>query len=132
VATVGYDVELILARELAGCISTPVFIVDPAGTLIYFNEPAEALLGRRFDETGEMPVEEWATIFHPTDAHGAPLAPEELPLNQALRDRVPAMGSMHIDALDGHGRELHVAAIPIAGRSGGLLGAAALFWEKRA
>ena len=33
----------------------PIFLVDPEGTLVYYNEPAERLLGYRYDETGEMP-----------------------------------------------------------------------------
>jgi hypothetical protein len=36
-------------RQLAGYLTMPVF-----------NEPAEALLGRRFDEVGEMPKEVWS------------------------------------------------------------------------
>jgi len=59
-------VELILMRQLASCLAVPVFLVDPEGTLLYYNEPAERLLGRRYDETGEMPASEWATMFTPT------------------------------------------------------------------
>ena len=55
-------VELILMRQLASCLAVPVFLVDPEGTLLYYNEPAERLLGRRYDETGEMPASEWGTM----------------------------------------------------------------------
>ena len=30
----------------------PIFLVDTEGNLLYYNEPAEAILGRRFSETG--------------------------------------------------------------------------------
>ena len=49
-------VELILMRQLASYLAVPIFLVDPEGNLLYYNEPAERLLGRRYDETGEMPA----------------------------------------------------------------------------
>jgi PAS domain-containing protein len=127
---VAYDVELILVRELASCLSTPVFLVDPEGTLVYYNEHAEELLGRRFDETGMMPAHQWATIFRPCGDDGHPLDPDELPLTIALREGRPAYSTMRIDALDGVRRRLQVTAVPIAARTGELLGAAALFWQQ--
>ena len=42
------DVEVILMRQLASYLAVPIFLVDPAGNLIFYNEPAERLLGRRF------------------------------------------------------------------------------------
>ena len=62
-----YAIEIILSRQLADCLSVPVFITDTAGHLIFYNEPAEEILGKRFEETGEMPVSEWATVFRPLD-----------------------------------------------------------------
>ena len=47
-------IELILMRQLASHLRVPIFLVDGQGTLLFYNEPAEALLGRRFDEAGEM------------------------------------------------------------------------------
>ena len=58
-----HPIQIILTRQLAGYLSVPTFLVDPNGTLLFYNEPAEVLLGRRFDETGAMPAEEWSTIF---------------------------------------------------------------------
>jgi len=60
-----HPIQIILTRQLAGYLSVPTFLVDPNGTLLFYNEPAEVLLGRRFDETGAMPAEEWSTIFAP-------------------------------------------------------------------
>ena len=60
-----HPLELILMRELAGHLSTPIFVVDPNGDLLFYNEPAETLLGSRFDETGMMPFKQWATMFSP-------------------------------------------------------------------
>jgi len=73
-------------RQLAGYLTMPIFVVDPQGTLLFYNEPAEALLGRRFDEAGEMPVQEWSTAFAPRDEDDSPLRPEVLPLVTLLTE----------------------------------------------
>ena len=73
------EIEVILARHLSSYLATPIFIVDPEGNLLFYNEQAEAILGHRFNETGEMPVSEWATIFQPMDKLGLPLATDKLP-----------------------------------------------------
>lgn len=123
------EVELILVRQLASYLTLPIFVVDPSGNLIYYNEPAEALLGRRFDETGEMPVDEWGTVFVPRDGDGVPLPPSALPLVRALEHHRPEHGRMIIDGLDGVPRTLDVTALPLVGQHGRELGALAVFWE---
>jgi hypothetical protein len=37
---------MILARDLTSRLATPAFVVDADGTLAYFNEAAEPVLGR--------------------------------------------------------------------------------------
>ena len=44
------NLVLILARSFAAQLATAVFLVDADGTVIYFNEAAELLLGQRFIE----------------------------------------------------------------------------------
>jgi PAS domain-containing protein len=122
-------IEIILMRELAGHLATPIFVVDPDGDLLFYNDPAERLLGSRFDETGMMPFAQWSTVFTPTDGQGKPIPPDELPLAIAAQQRRPAQGGMWIRGLDGEHRELTVTAIPIQGQWGDHLGAAAIFWE---
>lgn len=123
------EVELILVRQLASYLTLPIFVVDPSGRLIFYNEPAEVLLGRRFDEAGELEVEEWSTVFQPTDALGVPLPPDDLPLVIALREHHPAHGRFWIRGLDGTSHALEVTAFPVDGEAGRELGAVALFWE---
>jgi PAS domain-containing protein len=126
------EIELILARQLASYLVMPIFIVDPKGTLIYYNEPAEGILGRHFEETGEMPVEEWSTLFKPTDENDKPLAPEALPLVIALTQHRPAHRDMWIEGLDGVRRLIEVTAFPLTGQAERYLGALAIFWEVEA
>ncbi len=125
----GHDVELILMKQVASYLAVPIFLVDPAGTLLYYNEPAEPLLGLRYDETGEMPMEEWGTIFLPTDRNGMPLSAEDLPLAIAVQQGHPAHGQISITGLDGVARHLSVTAFPLVGQSNRNLGAVAIFWE---
>ena len=123
------EIELILARQLASYLAMPIFLVDPVGNLIYYNEPAELILGRRFEETGEMPVEEWSTIYQPEDETGKPIPPESIPLVVALTKHSPAHRIMWIRGLDGVRRRIEVTAFPIHGQSERHLGALAIFWE---
>jgi PAS domain-containing protein len=126
------DIEVILLRQLASYLATPTFIVDVDGTLIYFNEAAEALLGRRFEETGEMPADEWGRAWVPCDENGDPLPPEELPLSIAVRSRHPAHRRFSIVGLDKVTRRIEAVAFPIIGQLDRHLGAAVLFWEQEA
>jgi len=128
---VGHEVELILMKQVASYLAVPIFLVDPGGTLLYYNEPAEALLGKRYDETGEMPMEEWGTVFEPTDRSGTPLKPDQLPLGIAVQEGRPAHGAMTITGLDGVARHLLVTAFPLLGQNERNLGAVAIFWEDR-
>jgi PAS domain-containing protein len=122
-------IQIILTRQLAGYLSVPLFLVDPKGDLLFYNEPAEAILGRRFEETGAMPAEVWSSAFTPVDDRGQPVPPEDLPLMIALARQRPAHKRFYIQGMNGVRRQIEVAAIPIVGLQGEFLGAAALFWE---
>lgn len=123
-------IEIILMRQLASYLAMPIFLVDPVGNLVFYNEPAEVLLGYRYDETGEMPFEEWSTIFKPTDEDGAPLPPEALPLTITLQKQLATHRPLWIQGLDGIFRRLEVTAFPLEGQGDRLLGAVAIFWEE--
>ena len=124
-----HPIQIILTRQLAGYLSVPLFLVDPSGDLLFYNEPAEAILGRRFDETGAMSAKEWSSAFTPEDQEGHPIPPENVPLMITVTKKRPAYRRFFIRGLDGVLRHVEVASIPIAGLDGDFLGAAALFWE---
>ncbi len=123
------EIEVILSRQLADCLSVPIFITDPGGGLLFFNKSAESLLGRRFEDTGPMPAEEWAAAFKPHDQNENLLAPDQLPLVQTLNTQNPAHGSFWIYSLTGERHELFVTSLPIIGRAERFLGAMAIFWK---
>ncbi|MGH3142834.1 MAG: PAS domain-containing protein, partial [Gaiellales bacterium] len=61
---------LILAREFASNLATPIYITDSHGTLVYFNESAETIGGRSFAEAGEMSIRQWAELLRPRSVDG--------------------------------------------------------------
>ena len=123
------SIQMILARQLASSIATPILLVDPSGALIFYNEPAEPILGKRFDETGEILVVDLPHIFYPTDEEGTPLPTDVLAAGIALFERRPAYHRVWIRGLDGVRRHLEVTAFPIIGQADRFLGIIVLLWE---
>jgi PAS domain S-box-containing protein len=119
---------MVLLKQVASYLAMPIFVVDAHGTLVYYNEAAEELLGHRYEETGQLPLEVWGPLWTPTDAEGNALPPERIPLSIAVRERRPVQETLRIRGLDGVTRRITVTAIPIDSSSE-LLGALAIFWE---
>lgn len=124
-----YEIEIILSRQLADCLSIPVFITDTIGNLIFYNIPAEEVLGKRFEETGEMPVEEWSVIFKPIDEFNNEILPEDLPLVKTLKNFLPYHRSFWIKSLQGQTEKIGLTSYPIINRENKFLGAVAMFWK---
>jgi PAS domain S-box-containing protein len=121
--------ELILTRQLASYLATPMFLVGREGELLFYNEAAEAVLGYRFDDVVELPLAAWVKefpLFNTTS--GQSLAVEEIPLARALRERRPVHDSILYQRPDGERFDVTVTAIPLIGQGGKVLGAAAIFW----
>ena len=123
------EVELILMRQLASYLTLPIWIAGPDGKLVFYNKAAEPLIGRPFDEIGEIQLEDLSAMFDVTGDDGSPLRPDTLPLGVALRQRRPAHLSLNYKALDGAIRKIEVTAFPLEGQGGRHLGAVAIFWE---
>jgi hypothetical protein len=121
--------EVILMRLLASYMATPVLLVNSDGTLLFFNEPAEAFLGMRFDETGELPASIWSNVFAATDCAGMPLLATDLPLMQALSGGRPSHRTLWIRGMDGKQRPLEILAFTLMGLQEKRMGAVALMWE---
>ena len=121
---------LILARDLASRLATPVFVVDHEGTLVYFNEAAEPVLGRTYAETGELRAGGWATEWSPTDDEGRPIPLEDLPLGVAFREGRASHRSFRIVGGDRVARAIEATAFPLLIREDEIVGAIAVFWER--
>ncbi len=123
------EIELILLRQWASYMATPIWIADSDENLLYFNEPAEAILGLRFDEAPDLTLEELPDYFQLTTEDGTPLSWEAFPPTVALRDHRPAHRRLRGRGRDGVWRTVEVTAFPLAGQAGRNLGAVAIFWE---
>lgn len=121
---------LILAREFASNLATPIYIADEEETLVYFNEPAEEIAGRSFAETGEMPLREWVEMLAPRAADGQLLKREEMPGGIAYSERRPAHGTLRMTGLDGLEREVATTAFPLFGPDEEFHGIMGIFWEQ--
>lgn len=122
---------LILARDVASKIATPMFVVDADGRLVFYNEAAEGVLGMTFADAGEMSAEEWSSAFSPMDAEGRPIELEELPLGVALTERRPTHKTLRIRGADGVERDLAVTGLPLLAHADDVVGAVALFWNQQ-
>ncbi len=120
---------LILAREFASNLATPTLIADADGTLVYYNEAAEEVVGRSFAESGEMPVDEWTTSFDPRDQEGEPLPPERRPVRIALDERRAAHERFRITSRDDVDRDVAVTSFPLFAHADEFVGVVAIFWR---
>lgn len=119
--------ELILARNLLSSIATPAFLVGEEGTLLFFNDAAAAMLGKRFEETGALSAEKWTGEFGPFGDDELPIPYDRIPATIAVRARRPFHGTFRICAAGGHREDVAASAIPIVG-PGGSSGAIVIFW----
>ncbi len=124
-------VEMILARQLTGYLSVPVILVDPAGTVVFYNEPAERMLGVRFEETGRIEREEVDRLVEMSDDPAVKPENAVHPLEIALAERRPAHANrLMLRRSDRVRLQIEITAFPLIGQEGKLLGAVAMFWER--
>ena len=123
------SIEVILMRQLASYLAMPILLVDPAGTLLFYNEPTERLLDWRYGETGELPLATWTRLFRLTTANGPPLALEARPLIIALQQHQAVHGAFGIQGRDGVISKIEATAFPLEGQGGRQLGAVVIFWQ---
>jgi PAS domain-containing protein len=124
-----HHLVLILARDFASRLATPVFLVDARGSVIYFNEAAERVLGRPYVEGAGMAAEEWSTSFAPADDQGDPIELNDLPLGVAILQQRPDHRMLRIRSADGSERRIEVTAFPLFAHEDECMGAIAIFWE---
>src|SRR5947209_5685722 len=119
------NVALILARELAVNVATPMWVWDEEGNLVYYNDHVAAMLGTpnglEIAELDEL------SQFEPTDLDGTPIPTEDLPSAIATKRHEPAHRELQITGRDGVKRRLDVTAFPLFARGGTFVGALSVF-----
>jgi PAS domain-containing protein len=130
-ATQQRSIVMILARDLASMLATPMLIVDAEGTLLYYNEAAGATLGRPFNEAEPMTFQDWAKAFDPRDLEGGRVPFGESPIGIVLAERRPAHRALRIRSADGVERVVEATAFPLYARADEFVGGVAIFWGKQ-
>ena len=120
--------ELILARNLLSSLSTPAFLANQPGDIVYYNDAAGVLLGRRFEESGAMSAADWVQTFGPFDDEGNPIPVEKQQITIALRRNLPAHTRSRIRSTNGAEHTVEVSGVPVIGGDG-FVGAMVFFWE---
>jgi PAS domain-containing protein len=119
--------ELILARNLLSALSTAAFLVNGPGDIVFYNEAAGTLLGRRFEEKGAMSAQDWLDAFGPIDDDGNAIPLEQQPLTMALRANRPAHARHRIRSLTGAEHTVDVSGLPVMSADG-FQGAMVFMW----
>ena len=120
---------MILARELAANLATPMFLIDGEGTLAFYNEAAELMLGKPFSEIGVVSGNDFGAMLDLADLDGTPLRRRDSPAGIAYMRREPAHRLLLATMFDGTRRQVEVTAYPLFGHTGEMHGVLAVFWE---
>ena len=124
------SLPLILARELAANLATPMFLLDAGGMLVFYNDAAALLLGKPFAELGEIPSGEFGAVARARDARRRAPAPARLAgRHRVLRAAGRAPDASWRPSYDGVRRSYEATAYPLFGATGEMHGVVAVFWE---
>jgi PAS domain S-box-containing protein len=123
------SLPLILAREFAANVATPLLVLDHEGTLVYFNERAERLIGSTASELCPLAEIDWRQRVSIERLDGTVVPDEHTPSAIARREQRPVHETLVYTGLDGNRRTLEVTATPLLGRGDRLEGVLMLFWE---
>ena len=125
----GPSLPLILARELAANLATPMFLIDADGTLVFFNEAAELMLGRRYGEVGAITALEFGTMLDMAYLDGTPMRRRDAPAGVAFYRHEPCHRTLLATTLEGTREQFEVTAYPLFGHVGDMHGVLTVFWR---
>ena len=124
-------IPLILARELAANLATPMFLIDAEGTLAYYNEAAELMLGKTYAEVGAISANEFGTMLALADPDGTPIRRRDTPAGVAFIEREPSHRTLIATALDGQRDLFECTAYPLFGKADEMYGVLTVFWKAK-
>lgn len=124
-----HPLEIILTRQWASIIDYPIWLMDLEGNLIYYNEPAEKMLGLRYEISGIVFANELQKFFKTADIDGKAISADSLPINIALKGQNPEHKKFKVNSLDGTLKWIESTAFPLLGQGGKCIGAMSIFWE---
>ena len=122
-------IELILARQFADHLATPMIVIDAEGTSVFWNEPFERYTGLRFDEMGRVPKEMWVKGLSAVDDDGIEIPRHLLPPVIALEEHRPAFMRSRVSLFDTGSSDVVMGAFPLLGQTDRFIGVVVLFWR---
>jgi hypothetical protein len=108
-----------------------MFLIDARGTLVFFNEAAEFLLGKTYAEVGPLDALDFGAMLKMAELDGTPLRRRDSPAGVAFFEREPAHRTLLATAFDGTRRKYEVTAHPLFGQMGEMHGVLAIFWQAK-
>jgi PAS domain-containing protein len=125
------SLPLILARELAANLATPMFLIDAGGILVFCNEAAELLLGKSYSEIGGITALEFGAMLELGNVDGTPLRRRDSPAGVAFYEREPAHRTLLATTLEGTRQPFEVTAYPLFGHVDEMHGVLTVFWRSK-
>jgi PAS domain-containing protein len=134
-------IELILTRQWALHLATPVIVVDQDDRVAFVNDAALQLIGRERDELIHKPTQWLAEVLQVRDARtGGQLNDNQLRVSSLGRNSGPRHARLLYRASNGREKRIDLTSLPLEGQGerpsaedpalrGMTLGAALLFWE---
>jgi hypothetical protein len=126
------SLPLILARELAANLATPMFLLDADGTLVFYNEAAELMIGKTYAELGPITGSDFGDLLHLEAVGGGPMRKRDSPVGIAFNDREPSHKPLVATPFGSESKKTwEVTAYPLFGRAGDMHGVLTVFWEAK-
>ena len=113
------SLPLILARELASNLATPMFLLDVGGMLVFYNDAAAMLLGQAVRRAGRDPLGRVRRGTAAGDPRRRTDPAARLAAGIAFFERRPAHETLLATAYNGVRRLYEATAYPLFGASGG-------------
>jgi len=123
-----HPIELILARNLVSNIRLAALLLDADGVIVYYNDAAGELIGRRFEEIGPLSRDQWNSEYGPFDEFGAVIPTDGMPVTVALREGLPATDRVSVRFKPEELIDIEVSALPLTTVQG-FQGAVVVFWR---
>jgi len=108
-----------------------MFLIDAGGTLVFFNEAAEVMLGKSYGEVGAITANEFGTMLELANLDGSPMRRRDSPAGVAYYGREPAHRPVLATTLDGVRQPFEVTAYPLFGHIGEMHGVLTVFWRAK-
>lgn len=123
------NLALILSRQLASNLASAMFLVDAEGDLVFYNEAAADLIGRTFDQLGQMSAWDWGAMLQLQDLEGNEIKRGHTPAGVAFFQRRPSHQVLSAQGFDGQRRRIEATAYPLFSKQDDFSGVVAIFWE---